>query len=159
MSSERGTVSVDDEEATVVFERLVAAPMDELWAGLTDGQRLGSWLAPGSIDPLIGGAARIDFEGEGGSVTGVVTEHDPPHRLAYTWLIAGEPESTVEWSLHAEVDATRLILIHRALPGSMAAGYGAGWHAYLDRLQAVAEGSEVPDWDRRYEDLLPGYRT
>ena len=44
-----------------------------------------------------------------------------------------------------------------ALPADWAAGYGGGWHAYLDRLEAHLAGVEPPDWAERMAALKPLY--
>ena len=44
-----------------------------------------------------------------------------------------------------------------AADAAQAAGYGAGWHCYLDTLDAHLRDVEPPDWDARWSVLLPGY--
>jgi hypothetical protein len=52
--------------------------------------------------------------------------------------------------------ATRLLLTHRLLPSVAAAGYGAGWHAYLDILASVF-GASRPEWLSRFQEVKPDY--
>lgn len=158
MNEGRGVVERSGDTAILTFERRIAAPVDRVWWVLTTGDALARWLAPTAIDLVPGGAVSIDF-GDDGVVTGRITELQPPTVLAYTWLLEGEIESAVHWSLQAAGDATVLRLVHRTLPAAMADGYGAGWHAHVDRLQAVATGDEVPNWDDRFAALLPDYRS
>jgi hypothetical protein len=54
------------------------------------------------------------------------------------------------------VRATVLTLEHELLQPETSSGYGAGWHAHLDRLEGHLAGS-VPEWDSRFEELRPRY--
>ena len=56
---------------------------------------------------------------------------------------------------------TQLTLTHRHLGAAFARGYAPGWHAYLDRLIAVLDGTAVPAWDERFTAVraqYPSYR-
>lgn len=152
-----GRVERSSGEVTVAFERFVAAPRERVFDVLGDPGLVARWLAPAEIELVPGGRVAVDF-GPDGSVVGRILELDPPRRLTYTWLIDGEPESVVEWTLVEVPGGTRLELVHRSLPDAMAAGYGAGWHAHLDRLAAVVAAEPVPDWDARFAEVLDAYR-
>lgn len=158
MTEPMGTTDIDDDGATVRFERLLGSPIERVWRALTDEAQLARWLASGTFEPNDGGALAFDF-GEGGTVTGRVSAFEPPKRLAYTWLIPGEHASTVEWTLESEGAGTRLRLVHSTLPEKVGLGYTAGWHAYLERLAAVARGEEGPDFDSRFDELLATYAS
>lgn len=156
MTEPMGTANITEAGATIRFERSLAAPIERVWQALTDEAQLARWLAPGSFDATDGGALAFDFS-EGGTVAGEISVFEPPNRLAYTWLIPGERASAVEWTLEAEGAGTRLRLVHSTLPEKMAVGYTAGWHAYLERLEALASDSSVPDFDARFAELLTSY--
>ena len=153
-----GLVERSGDRAEITFERSVAASVDRVWQALIRAEDLSAWLAPTEIELRVGGSFRVEFD-QDQIVTGEIIELDPPRRLAYTWNIEGEPESVVEWTLTPDGDRTRLHLNHRALPASMGTGYGAGWHAYLDRLEAVATDGELPDWDQLFEEYVPSYQS
>ena len=151
-----GTVSHFENSATVRFEREIAAPINAVWEALTNTEELAGWLAPCTFDARSGGAVHFDF-GDDQVVDGQVTIFDPPHRLEYTWTFTDEPDSILLFELEAVGSATRLVLEHRMLPSEQATGYGAGWHAYLDRLAARVEGTEPVDWDERFSEVLGSY--
>lgn len=155
---EQGRVAIEGGTATVTFERFIAAPPARVWGLLTSSEGLVTWLAPSTMETHVGGTVAIDF-GEGEGVTGRVMEWEPQRRLSYTWLIAGERESLVEWELRPEGAGTVVSLTHRSLPESMGPGYGAGWHAHLDRLAASATYVTIPDWDERFQTLIGSYRS
>jgi uncharacterized protein YndB with AHSA1/START domain len=154
-----GEVTLDRDGATVTFERVVGAPILAVWALLSEGPAISSWLAATTLEGREGGAVTVDFGAEGGMVTGTVTSWRPPRSLSYTWTMPGEIDSLVEWSLAERGAATVVRLVHRTLPRSMGAGYGAGWHAYLDRLAASATHRPVPRWDTRFASVLDHYGT
>jgi uncharacterized protein YndB with AHSA1/START domain len=157
MTQTQGKLSMNGETSSLSFEREIPVTVERVWDLLTRGDDLAQWLAPTEMDLRVGGAVRIDFGDEGGTVIGAIIEVEPMHRLAYTWSIEGEPDSVVEWTLRPGGAGTWLGLVHRTLPAGYARGYGAGWHAHLDRLEAVTEGRPVPDWEERFGELLTGY--
>ena len=54
--------------------------------------------------------------------------------------------------------ATLLSLVHAELPTDWAPGYGSGWHAYLDRLDAELGDREPPNWAELSAALRPLYQ-
>lgn len=93
--------------------------------------RLGPWY---SILESTDGSRR--------TVSGVVTEIDPPRRVSFTWAWHNdnnerghESRVTIELS-EAEETGTKLILQHFDLPSDEARkGHVAGWTAIFDKLQ------------------------
>lgn len=153
---EFGTVTNFDDSATVRFERLIAAPQASVWRGLTNEGLLAEWLAPTTFEPIVAGRVVIEFGNEQ-KVEGSVFEIDPPRVLEYSWTFAGESDSTLRFELAASIESTNLVLEHRLLPPDQAVGYAAGWHAHLDTLQAMLEGSDPIDWDARFNEVLGAY--
>jgi len=154
-----GRLSGDGERRRVRFQRRYGVPPEELWAALTEPGRLQDWLGEAArFDHAAGG--RVDFrlgEDESQRVRGAILAFEAPRLLEYEWHWPGEDESVVRFELAADGAGTRLALDHRALPTAAAAGYGAGWHAYLDRLELLFEGRRL-DWEERVGALLPAYR-
>jgi uncharacterized protein YndB with AHSA1/START domain len=154
-----GTVEDDGDRRTVRFVRDLDAPVDDVWDALTDPARLGRWLAPTTIDPRAGGEVHHDF-GEGETCHGRILTWDPPRVLEYGWAFTGEPDSVVRFELTPTGTGTRLTLVHRQLGAPHATGYGAGWHAHLDRLAAELAGDvDAIDWAERFAAVLPRYRV
>jgi hypothetical protein len=48
---------------------------------------------------------------------------------------------------------------HRGLPVEAAPGYGGGWHAHLDSLEAHLGARGEPDWFGRFKELAPLYEA
>lgn len=154
-----GVLDRIDGHPAVEFERILEAAVDVVWALLTTPEGLGRWLAPAQVDLRFGGAVDIDF-GEGEVTGGEILELEPGVALEYRWRFTGEPDSIVRFELEViDPETTRLRLQHRLLPADQAVGYGAGWHAHLDRLEAVVSGREAIAWEERFAQVLPGYRS
>lgn len=154
-TTDHGTVEIVDGVASVHFVRSVEAPIERVWQALIDEHDLTAWLAPAIIGAGVGGSVEVAFDD--GPVTGSVTRWEPPRLLEYTWVMADHADSIVRFELAEDGGATVLELLHTRLPDSMARGYGAGWHAYLDRLTDQTAGRTVRDWDRRFGELIGNY--
>jgi uncharacterized protein YndB with AHSA1/START domain len=142
----------------VHFERVYDYRQEELWAALTDPDQLRAWLGDAEVDLRVGGRIVIRFGDSDEEIArGTIHELDPPRLLEYDWTFLGENDSVLRLELEPRDEGTLLILDHRRLTPSVAVGYSAGWHAHLDRLEALTSGEHV-DWDARFAELVPSYR-
>jgi uncharacterized protein YndB with AHSA1/START domain len=153
-----GALRPDGDRLAVRFERRYCTAAADLWQAVTDPARLARWFAPVSGDLRVGGSYRVDF-GEDQVATGTVRECTPPHAFRATWDFPGEPTSLVSVRVEAVAGGSLLVLEHTRLPLDQGAGYGAGWHAYLDALGADLGGGEPPDWEARFAALVGAYRA
>lgn len=154
-----GTLDGEGSRRNVRFSRHFPVPPEEVWAAITEPARLGGWLAPATVELRVGGAVELRFEPDdpGQTVTGRILACSAPTLLEYEWHWPGENRSVVRFDLSAEgADGTLLLLTHRLLPGPAAAGYAAGWHAYLDLLPSVF-GDPRPEWLSRFHEVKPDY--
>lgn len=159
------------------FERVLPAPVDEVWAYLTEPDKRATWFAAGPIEPRVGGKVELVFHNsrltpepvperwrdtEGYIGRGNVTRYEPPHVLAITWFEeSGEP-SEVVFELTAQGDATRLALTHRRLDTrELLLDVAGGWHAHLGVLDDVLNGrppkrfwAAIIDAEKEYRDRL-----
>jgi hypothetical protein len=90
------------------------------------------------------------------------------HRVfEHEWFIApnqmfpkGEPESIIRWELKQNGDSdTLLIVTHNHLTKSTALTFAPGWHAYLDRLEAILNNQVPPNWAHRFAEVKGLYST
>ena len=154
--TDMGTVTRQEDTATVVFERWLDATHDAVWQAISTADGLAAWLSPASVDLVDGGSIDLDF-GEDGLAGGAIIELVPGTVLEFEWAFPGEPDSVLRIELAPSEGGTTLTLRHRLLPGDQAVGYGAGWHAHLDQLGEVVTEQTVRDWDARFLELLPLY--
>ena len=165
MTDLQGALRPDADRLAVRFERRYPATPAEVWAAVTEPERIGRWLAP--IVLLEDGHYRIDF-GNGQHTTGQILSCDAPRVLVVTWDFPGEPTSRVSVEVrpdgdgdgdgHGDGRGAILVLDHTRLPQDQGAGYGAGWEAHLAGLEAQLASAAAPDWDERFTALLPAYR-
>src|SRR5579871_1281005 len=145
------------EDGSIHFDRQLEVPPDELWLHLTESERLARWLAPGDVEPRVGGRVEVRFDGEQ-TVTGEVLGWRPPQELEYTWQERRGGPTRVRWELEPAERGTRLRLTHSQLDKRMQVGLGAGWHASLDVLGARLQGAEA-EWTERWRHWLPHYEA
>ena len=125
------------------FTRDFEQSPQEVWRALTDPAMLAQWLAPGSIEPRIGGRARLDFQDSGIVIDSAVSLYERDHLLEYSWSGPGEPLRLVTWTLSAILDGCRLTLTLK-LPGDDVVDRScAGWEAHLSMLAAALEGVPI----------------
>lgn len=148
------------ESTTLKIQRLLPGPIERVWAYLTDSDLRRQWLASGDMDLQPGAAFELTWhndqlsdppgqtpEGFGSEhrMQSVITELDPPRRLAFAWNNTGG----VSFDLEPRGSNVLLTVIHRRLPDrDMLLKVAAGWHAHLDVLAARASGQKPrPFWD------------
>jgi uncharacterized protein YndB with AHSA1/START domain len=148
------------EPATLRIERLLPGPVERVWAYLTESDLRRKWLAAGDMEMRLGApftltwrngeltdppGERPDGFGEEHSMASEITELEPPRRLSISWGGTGG----VTFELRPQGDKVLLTVIHRRLPDrNMTLMVGAGWHAHLDILAAIASGTAPqPFWD------------
>jgi uncharacterized protein YndB with AHSA1/START domain len=144
--SDKSDSGIFDKASMVRFERLLPGPIERVWEFLSDPKRLPEWFGDGTIMPQTGGAVNL----MGGHIRGVVTQWDPPHRLAYTWNVfsPGEaqspyPESYLTLTLEPRGDEVLLTLTHVPVLERFEKQNAMGWHTYLDMLAAAVRGEAI----------------
>lgn len=139
---------------TVEFKRLMPGPIELAWDYLTKPELLKTWFADVMLEPRLGGAVSVRFDkdtcgGCSAGVHGTIREFRPPHVIAFTWIqqrlqpdgsITDEDEGEVRFELAEKGDKVLLTLLHSRQPTETLSGHSAGWHAYLDNLEARMSG-------------------
>ncbi len=131
------------ETTTAEFKLTLDNPLHEVWAELTQPERLVRWLAPGSIEPRAGGWARLAFEDSGGVIDSQVTAFEPQHLLEYSWSSPGEPLRPLRFDLQPLGPMTLLTLRLGVPAREDAARAAAGWAAHLEMLWASLIGVPI----------------
>jgi uncharacterized protein YndB with AHSA1/START domain len=132
-----------------------------VWAAVTEPQQLRGWLAVGGavLEPQVGGRFGVWMTSDDQETAwGTVLAFDPPRLLEVEWRYEGEDRSVLRIELEARDGRTLLRLDHRLLSADQAAGYGAGWHAYLDALEDFLVGVSPSSWEERFQARLEEYR-
>ena len=161
-----GRAEQRDGTTYVVIDRTFTAPIDAVWAAVTEPERLARWIGTWTGDPREGQVAfKMLFEGEGPQDEWMrIDECDPPHRLAVTSLMPGENEAGSTWQMVldlAESDGVTTLSFGQSLPEpAWAESVGPGWEYYLDRLVAAETGGDPAtiDFDDYYPSLSQPYK-
>jgi uncharacterized protein YndB with AHSA1/START domain len=134
--------------AELVREILIDATPETIWPFLTDPGKHVEWDGTvAEIDPRPGGIYRVLVAGQFQSA-GEYVEVVPQEKVVFTfgWDQEGHPippgSTTVEITLHAEGDKTRVRLVHRGLPDDAIDDHTHGWDHYLSRLATAAIGGD-----------------
>lgn len=152
----------------LVLERTFRAPIDDVWAAVTDPVRMVRWIGTWTGDPAAGEVAfRMTAEGEDVAVEVYDIEVcEPPRRLVVRTRgpVAGAADV---WQLSVdlhEAESTTTLRFAQVITEAMrqagtAAEIGPGWEYYLDRLVALQDGRAVTDvvWDAYYPGQSASY--
>jgi uncharacterized protein YndB with AHSA1/START domain len=159
----RGVVTPEpDGGRRLVFRRSWPDPIEDVWSALTENDRLARWI--GTYDGERGSGASGFFtmlhEGaaEPAPMGMTIVECDPPRRLVLQW-----PEPfhwRVELDLGVENGRTVLVFTQVFPTAEGIADVAAGWHWYLDKLDAELTGLPQPQmdgWDAFFAEVGPAY--
>lgn len=138
-----GRCHTHEGDAFLVVARAFNAPIEDVWASVTDPERTARWFGPWSGDPASGRIAVTMLVEEGApSMEARVLECVPPRRLV---LETGDGADA--WHLEldliqCELSQVTVELSHRLDDPELASQAGPGWEFYLDRLVAAESGGD-----------------
>ena len=162
-----GHKEVLDGRDFVVFTRTFRAPIDDVWAAVTESDRLGRWIGTWEGDPAEGEVVfQMRFEGEEASAEQFVIDAcEPPRRLEITTWMPHEGDSRETWHLRlelSEADGVTTLRFGQDVPQpGMADSVGPGWDYYLDRMVLAEAGGDpgILDFDEYYPALAAHYKA
>ena len=147
----------------LVLTRSFRAPVDDVWASVTDPARTARWFGPWEGDGAPGRTIKVQmaYEDPAGWMDMHIDACEPPRRLALsardgsgTWLI--------ELQLSEEDGVTELRFVQHLETTDGIGEIGPGWEFYLDMLVASRDGTPQPSFDDYYPAMQPyfeGLRT
>jgi uncharacterized protein YndB with AHSA1/START domain len=103
----------------IVLDRTFDAPVEQVWAALTDVDQMREWYFDlKEFKPQVGFEFEFIVEHEGNTYHHLcrVTDVIPERKIAYTWRYKGEPgDSLVTFELFPDGGETRLKLTHTGI--------------------------------------------
>lgn len=158
-----GRRELRDGTAYLVLERTFHAPVDDVWASVTEPARLKRWIGTWSGDPASGSVEfRMTAESEDPPAeVHRILECDPPVRLVTESTSPGEDDTV--WRLELDLverdGVTTLVFAQRMEDAVPADSVGPGWDYYLDRLVVAHGDGDVAAvvWDDYYPALSAPY--
>jgi uncharacterized protein YndB with AHSA1/START domain len=160
-SSPNGTIEHTPDGGFVRFDRSLQHPIEEVWASITEPDRLADWWPPFAAkitaDRRVGG--RIVFEWADAAIPTLdftITKFDPPNLLEHSH---SSPASWMRWELTATEAGTQLHATYFVPEIDMAVERGdvAGLHYSLDRLEPALAGQPAAWGDDAFGKLLAEY--
>jgi uncharacterized protein YndB with AHSA1/START domain len=150
------TGTLHDDGRTLVLSRTFTAGIDEVWASVTESERLERWFGTWTGDPASGWVmVTMNAEPESQSAMRFDIQACEPPRL----LSISAVNDYGNWRLTVELSAvdwtTTLVLRQEEVdPGSLPET-GPGWEWYLDRLVAAIAEQAPPTIEDFTADYLP----
>ncbi|MBA1147874.1 SRPBCC family protein [Ectothiorhodospiraceae bacterium WFHF3C12] len=138
-----GSIEAIGDHYEIVLRREVECDRATLWSMLTDAEHLKNWLAPGTLEPGVGGRVSLDFGVSGTAIDSRVTAWEPPAVLEYSWSSDEQPTRPLRWQLEAGQGSTDLTVTLRVPGDEDPAKTAAGWDAHLEMLLAAVAGVPI----------------
>ncbi len=147
-------------ERDLLLTRTLPMSADDLWAAITESDRLGRWYGTYEGATGVGREVQVTMTAEEGAPTepAHILECEAPVRLALR-LGSAEPGWVVTLAIEGAGDTATLTFGQALAEGIDPADVGPGWEFYLDRLAAAEAGQPLPDWDDTYLELADHYRS
>lgn len=151
----RGTITKNENGYTATMERNCKHSVEDVWAYLTENDKLKQWFAELNIEQLqVGGIITFDM-GDGSFEQMEIIALDPLRLLQFTW-----DRDQVRFELQPTEDGCRLLfsekltVITEHTPRDL-----AGWHVCLDAILALLDGEGLPAHNVAWEIWYEQYRT
>ncbi|MEK3889078.1 SRPBCC family protein [Bacillus sp. FSL K6-3431] len=135
------------------YERHLKHSVEQVWAMLTENEKLEKWFSELRVDDLsVGGLIKFDMQ-DGTFEEMKIIELEMTSILEFTW-----DKDVVRFELYPEQEGCRLILKEKIntitdhTPRDL-----AGWHVCLDVIQALLAGKSIEDRKAEWEKWYPKY--
>ncbi|MFC4014305.1 SRPBCC family protein [Nonomuraea purpurea] len=143
----------------LVLVRTFRAPIQDVWASLTEPERTARWYGPweGEAGPGRTIKVKLLFEEQTPWYEMRIDACEPPRRLAISSL-----DEFGAWRMEAALSehegVTELRFTQHLDDKDGIGEVGPGWEYYLDMLVAARDGSPRPDFDDYYPAMRPYYQ-
>jgi uncharacterized protein YndB with AHSA1/START domain len=136
----------------LVIVRTFKAPIEDVWASITEPERTARWWGPWTGEPGPGRTIRytMTFEGEGPPSEMLIEACEPPRHLAVRPLNEDYGVLRLEVHLSEANGVTEMRFTHHVDAKSNVGDMGPGWEYYLDNLVASRTGAAMPDFNDYY---------
>jgi len=152
-----GRLTATADGYALVVSRTFRAPIEDVWASVTEPDRTARWFGTWKGDAAPGRMIKVQmgFEDEAPWLDKRIDVCDPPQRLALSDESGG---MRIELLLSHTRGLTELQLLHHLDTTDEAGAYGPGWEYYLDSLVAARDDLPTPMFDD-YSGMQPYYEA
>ena len=135
----------------LTLERRFRAPIDDVWASLTEPERTARWYGPWKGDPAPGRTIQVQMAYEEDTPWSDVRIEacDPPRHLELV-MVDAPGEWPIVLSLSERDGITELAFTQHLSPDTPVGEIGPGWEYYLDMFSAAHDGGSQPSFDDYY---------
>ena len=142
----------------LVVSRTFRAPIEDVWASVTESDRTARWFGAWKGDAAPGRMIKVQmaFEDQAPWLDKRIDACDPPRRLALSNESGG---MRIELLLSHTDGMTELQLVHHLDPADEIGAYGPGWEYYLDMLVAARDDLPAPSFGDYYPAMKPYYEA
>lgn len=135
----------------LVITRRFHAPIDDIWASVTEPEKTARWFGAWEGDAGPGKVVRLQLAHEKGQpwTDLKIEECQGPGRLVVT-MKDDHGDWRIELTLTQMDDTTELRFVQPLSDRTLAGDVGPGWEYYLDMLVAAREGKPPPSFDDYY---------
>lgn len=138
----------------LVLTRTFRAPIDDVWASLTEPERTARWFGRWEGDAAPGRTIKVQMAQEEGQpwMDMTIDACEPPRRLSVS---AGEADGRWLMDLELAEDAgvTELRFTQHLADTDSVGEVGPGWEFYLDALVAARDDGPTPDFNDYYPSM------
>lgn len=142
----------------LVVSRTFRAPIEDVWASVTESERTARWFGPWKGDAAPGRMIKIQmaYEGQETWLDKRIDACEPPRRLA---LSDESGSMRIELLLSHADGLTELRLVHHLDRTDEVGDLGPGWEYYLDALVAARDDLPTPSFDDYYPAMKPYFQA
>jgi uncharacterized protein YndB with AHSA1/START domain len=157
-SAPTGWLNRTAEGSDLFLTRTFRAPIDDVWASVTESERTARWFGPWTGDAAPGRTIKVQmaYEGDAPWMEMHIEACEPPRRLT----LSAQDENgnwLVEVLLSERDGVTELRFLHHLESEDAIGEMGPGWEFYLDMLVAARDGTPRPSFDDYYPSMKPYY--
>ncbi|GAA0501798.1 hypothetical protein Ade02nite_93430 [Paractinoplanes deccanensis] len=144
----------------LVLTRSFHAPVDDVWASITDPSRTARWFGPWKGDAAPGRAIQVQMVQEEGEpwTDMTIDACEPPRRLALS-AVDEHGSWHLELQLTESAGVTELRFTQHLTGTENVGDVGPGWEWYLDALVASREDRPLPSFDDYYPSMKEYYEA
>jgi uncharacterized protein YndB with AHSA1/START domain len=151
-STPTGRIEQRDGQHVLIQQRTFRARIEDVWAAVTEPERLARWIGTWEGDPTSGSVTwRMLFEGDDPGDAMTIRICEPPHRLHVTSQV-GVEQWQFDLDLTYDDGVTTLRFSQPGIDPEQVGAIAPGWDYYLDRLVDAETGVDpsLRDFDRDY---------
>ncbi|WP_229070068.1 SRPBCC family protein [Actinoplanes sp. DH11] len=144
----------------LVLTRTFRAPIDDVWASITESERTARWFGPWQGDAAPGNTIKVQMAQEEGRPWMDVTIDacEPPARLVLS-AVDDHGSWNLELALTESAGVTELRFTHHLTGQETVGEVGPGWEYYLDLLVAARNGEPAVSFDDYYPSMKEHFES